>query len=464
MKRFNLIAAALGLVTALASTAIGAPILTLQRSIDEAVAHSPGLSAYRHLVQAAREDITVKRGSTLPYLSSNLQLYEVNGFPAAPYTTLHLVIPENGFGAAAIVHNPNAHWAPVAIQEVGVNYPLYKEGSVMGLNNPPVVAAARAVLTEQELLSILQAQKLILDVTQAYVNAASFRDQSDLQDQIVALHEKQLKIVRAEVSLGLALPMQIDIVRAQLEAARKIQVAARQSMNSYCTLLSTLMGRGSDYAFALDHTKLPLPTLPSLQEFLGRVMPVHPALRVQGTKIEVAQQEVKIEQANLLPTAELHTKFAGAEDLDYFNGNEAHRRPTEFQAYITVSIPLWDFGQRRAASREAQDKLLYEKDSHEQLDLQIRSAITTVYGRIDDYARNVAIAESAYLRDQQDLMLARAQRRQGVIDELQLVMTQVAQANAEVSVEGATQLERLEYADLQNLAGGAWQWIRQTIN
>jgi outer membrane protein TolC len=459
MKRLNLFALSLVMLLALASVAASAPTVTLQQCIDAAVLHNPGLSAYRHLIEAAREEITVQRGTTLPYLSSNLEAYEVNGFPAAPYTTLHLVIPDNAGTAPSNIHNPNAHWAPVAIQEVGVSYPLYKQGSIMGLNNPPVVLAARAQLTEQELLSLLQAQKLILDVTQTYVNAASFRDQLDLQDQVVALHEKQLKIVRAEVGLGLALPMQIDIVRAQLEAARQVQEMAHQSVNSYSTLLSTLMGRGSDYSFELDRRKMATHPLPSLQEFLGRVMPVHPALRVQKAKVDVAQQEVKIEQANLLPTAELHTKFAGAEDLDYFNGNEAHRRPTEFQAYIGVAIPLWDFGQRRAASRQSEDKLLYEKDTTQQLDLQIRSAITTVYGRIEEYARNVAIAQGMYARDEQNLILARAQRRQGVIDELALIMAEISDENALIALESSNLLQRLEYADLQNLAGGTWQWM-----
>src|SRR5262249_55455236 len=154
------------------------------------------------------------------------------------------------------------------------------------------------------------------------------------------------------------------------------------------------------------------------------------------------------------------TKFAGAEDLDYFNGNGTHRRPTEFQAYISVAIPLWDFGQRRAASRESEDKLLFEKDSNQQLDLEIRSAITTVYGRIEEYARNVAIAQGMYARDQQNLILARAQRRQGMIDELALTLSEISEQNASIALESANLLQRIEYADLQNLGGGTWQWIR----
>ena len=435
MKRLTVIAVSIVLAVALASTAMCGPTLTLQRCIDDAVQHSPGLSAYRHLVAAAKENIIKRQGATLPYLSSNLDAYEVNGFPAAPYTTLHLVIPQSGFGVAALTHNPNAHWAPVAIEGIGINYPLYKEGSVLGLNNPPSVAVARAELTQQELTSLIRAQKLILDVSTAFLNAASYRDQLALEEQLVALHEKQLKIVRAQVALGLTLPLQIEVVQAQLDAARQAQESAQQIVHSYSTLLSALTGRGSDYNFELDHTKPPLPPLVSLPEFLHQVMPVHPALRVQQAKVEVAQQQLRIAQANLLPTADLHTKFAGAEDMDYFNGNGAHRRPTEFQAFLSVQMPLWDFGERRAATRESEDKLLYEKDSTDQLELDIRSAITNLYGKIDDYAKNVAMAQSAYTKDQQNLALARAQRREGLIDELVLTVAEVADRNAAVSLE-----------------------------
>ncbi|MGD0073191.1 MAG: TolC family protein, partial [Candidatus Binataceae bacterium] len=381
MKGLAAIAVSISLVVIFASAAMSAPVLTLQRCIDDAVQHNPGLSAYRHLVDAARENITKKRGTTLPYLSSNVDVYEVNGFPAAPYTTLHLVIPENGVGVEALTHNPNAHWAPVAIEGIGVNYPLFKEGSILGLNDPPVVAAARAALTQQELTSLIQAQKLILDVTTTFLNATSFRDQLTLEEKLVALHEKQLKIVRAQVGLGITLPLEIQVVQAQLDAARQAQESAQRNVRSYSTLLSSLIGRGTDYDFALDRAKLPVPKLPALPEFLHQVMPIHPALRIQQAKVEVARQQVIVDQASRLPTANLHTKFAGAEDLDYFNGNSAHRRPTEFQAFLSLAIPLWDFGQRSAATRESEDKVLYEKDSSAQLDLQIRSAITTAFGR-----------------------------------------------------------------------------------
>src|SRR5690348_8069952 len=138
----------LALIFALATHAGGAP-LTLPQCIDQAIAHSPRLSAYRHKTAADRYGITKKRGTTLPYVSSKLENYMVNGSPATIWTPLSIGNP----GATLLptargVKNPNAHWDPVGLQEIGASYPLYENGSILGLNNPPVVAQAKAELTE----------------------------------------------------------------------------------------------------------------------------------------------------------------------------------------------------------------------------------------------------------------------------------------------------------------------------
>src|SRR5579872_3629423 len=141
--------------------------LTLQQCIDVALEQSPRLSAYRHKTAADNYDITKRKGTTLPYFSSELSTYMVNGAPATLWTPLSI----NNPGATLVptprgVRNPNAHWDPVGVQEFGVSYPLYSEGSILGLNNPPVVASARAVLTEDQLTAIIEAQKVVLDVSE----------------------------------------------------------------------------------------------------------------------------------------------------------------------------------------------------------------------------------------------------------------------------------------------------------
>jgi outer membrane protein TolC len=461
MKKFAFVPVAFALVASLASQAICAP-LTLKDCIAEAIKHSPGLSAYRHLIAADKADVTKTRGTTLPYLSSRLEGYEVNGFPTTQWSPLGINQPELGLVGLGPLRNQNAHWSPVGVEEIGVTYPLYYEGSILGLNDPPAVASARNVVTEQEFSSQIAEQKVIFDVAGAFVNAASYHDQLRMYEQIVKLDEKQLTIVQAQVKLGLKLPQEVDVYRAQLEAAREAEDSSRLNMQNFSQQLAALMGHtidGESERLELDYSKMPLPPLPGLREFLDHVMPNHPALRVQQAKVEVARQQLRVDQAGILPTVTLNTSFTGAQDFDYFNGSGAHRRTTMFLSYLTIDVPLWDFGQRRAATSESQEKVLYEKDTAAQLALDIRTSIIQAYGKIKELAQTVAERHSTSEKDKLALALATAQRQKGLIDEFTLTAAEVTALTAEASLEAEALLERLEYVDLQNLAGGNWQWM-----
>jgi outer membrane protein TolC len=462
MKKFAAGPIVLALIVALAGRA-SATVLTLQQCIDMAIEQSPQLSAYRHLTAADRYNVTKQRGSTMPYLSSKLSTYMVNGSPATIWTPLGISEP----GIATILASPqgtvvnnNAHWSPVGIQQVGVSYPLYSKGSILGLNNPPVVAAARAHLTQDQLTAIIQMQKVMLDVSEAFLNSVSYHDQLALEQQLVQFVGEQLEITKADVGLGMTLPQQIEIVSAELEAARQAEGSARDIESNYSVQLAALIGRHEDEPFELDTRELPLQPLPSLRQFLSEVMPFHPALRVQDAKIDVAQQQVRVERASNLPTIKLNNEFLVAEDFDYFNGSSVHRRPTEFLSYITADIPIWDFGQRHAASLESTERVEYEKDLRRDVAVKIRTAIAETYGRILDDAKTVAELQSRYVSANQALLLAQAQRQEGEIDESAVVAKKIDAATAQVVLAAAALHEQLDYADLQNLSGGIWHWMQ----
>jgi outer membrane protein TolC len=438
------------LVFALATRAGAAP-LSLQQCIDAAIGQSPLLSAYRHKTASDRYEITKKRGTTLPYLSSTLTNYMINGSPVSPWTPLDINQPE-------IPVNANAHWDPVGIQEIGVSYPLYSEGSILGLNNPPAVASARAVLTEDQLTAIIKAQEVILDVSDAFLNASSYRDQLVIVQQLVQFYDEELEITKAQVALGLILPQQIEIVSAELAAARQAEESAAENERNNSVQLAALIGRHNEDGIELDKRQLPLSPLPQLNEFLSKVMPFHPALAVQDAKVDVARQQLRVDEASQLPTVRLNNDFSAAEDFDYFNGDPGHRRPAQFFSYITVDIPIWDFGQRHAATLESSEQIEYQKDLRRDTEVKIRTSIVETYGKAVDDARQIADAESKYVNASDALRLAQAQRKEGEIDELTLVSKEVDDASARVALEAAQLSGRLDYADLQDLSGGIWHW------
>src|SRR5579871_2651928 len=128
------------LTTASSFHPLDACSMTLKECVLSAISNSPGLSSERHMISAYSADINKKRATTLPNLSAQLQGYEVNGTPVTQWVPSGVFQPENGIGRRG------AHWAPVAIQSVGVTYPILYQGSFLGLNDPPAVAAARSQL------------------------------------------------------------------------------------------------------------------------------------------------------------------------------------------------------------------------------------------------------------------------------------------------------------------------------
>jgi outer membrane protein TolC len=435
------------------SSAWAAP-LSLRECIDQAMDRSPDLAANHHQIEAERADITKKRGTLLPYLSAQGSGYIVNGQSVNEFSVLNLFNAVNG--VAAHFH---ADWDPVTIQEFLLTYPLFYEGSIMGLNDPPAVASSRATMTEQQAQALVSAQKVIFNVVTAYVNIASFEDQLALQEMIVARYQRQLDIVQAQEQLGLKLPKDVEIARGQLQSATDAAESMRQSAASNKVQLAQLIGRGPDPTLEIERTVPPMPKLAPLEEFLAEVLPNNPSLMVDEAKIEVARQQQRVDKVGQWPQANLNTNFATGQADEHFNGSSRFPRPVLYESYITITLPLWDFGQRRAALHESDENLAVSKETLKATAENLRTSITQVYGQIDAFQRTTAALEASYLELERQSDLTRAQRQAGIADELSLVAADLSAENAKLSVLSEQLEEQLQYASLQNLAGGNWAWV-----
>jgi len=455
MKR-SVLACLLTLATSAAGApSAGAAQMSLKDCVVQAIVNSPALSSGRFLVEADKADIKKKRGTTLPYLSSSLQGYEVNGAPVTVWYPLGLFQPENPSSTGT--HNPEAHWAPVGMESVGITYPLLSGGSILGLNDPPPVAISRADMDQQTITNLITEAKVVFNVVTDYIYITAYHLQATTQEQMVEVATKQLEIAKAQVVVGLKLPQQVQVAQAQLDSASRGLEAARENERSFTTDLAKVIGT-SDAELKLDQTPTPLTPLPPLHLFLDRVMANHPALQVQEGKVEVARQQLRVDNANFWPSANLNTSFASAQDLDYFNGSSAHPRPTAFLSYIEVVIPLYDFGQRRAAIDESKQNLLSQSETVKALDLGIRTEIAGAYNQIEQYAESASQFQSAFVKADQAADLARAQYQVGATDQLTVVSAELAALQQKVQVELTEMSERLKYAELQNLAADNWRW------
>jgi len=455
MSRRVLICLVLLAVVAAPATGALADPMTLKDIVVAAIEYSPQLSSGRHMTAAYAAAIKKTRATTLPYFSSQLQGWEINGNPATQWYPLGIFQPENGVQGQ---HNRNAHWGPVGIEEIGITYPLIFEGSILGLNDVPAVAAARAQMSGQEAMNLIAEQKVILDVVSDYIYAATYRRESQAEQKIIETESKQLEIVREQIRLGLKLPQQEEVLQAQIEAATRVKNSADENSQNFKLTLATLIGNRSDQRIELADELPPLAELPPLNGFLDEVMPGHPALRVQNTKVQVAQQQLRVDEANFWPTAILNSNLTAAQNLEYFNGNNLHPRPTAFQSYLTVNVPLYDFGQRKAAISQSRESVLSQQDSVKQAELDIRSSISQAYNDVHQDEEILAGVRGNLVVADQALELAQAQHDEGQIDQLALINAQLATLQQRAVIEIAELPERLKYAELQNLSAGTWHW------
>jgi outer membrane protein TolC len=434
---------------------VNAAPLTLQDCVVAAIRNSPELSAQQHMVDAYRADITKKRSTTLPYLSSQLQSYELNGSPVTPWSGAGAFEPENGLGRRSV------HWTPVGIESIGVSYPIINEGSLFGLNHPPVVSAARAQEHQGEIIQILAKQKLIFQVVSDFIYIASYREQAVTLGRIVDRLNLELQIVQTQVRLGRKLPHHAELIAEEQRAFDSARFASLENATNFVADLSLMIGTDAttpERAIEIDNKTPQLVRLPSLSRFLAQALSKHPALQAQNTNIEIARQQLRVDDANQWPTANLNLSFQGAQDLDYFNGNRTHIRPTAFQSYLTVNIPLFDFGGRRAAISESQENLMSQREQLKQVELDIRSSITRAYGDILEDVATTARLQSQLEADDEKLTIARAQMAQGDTDRLEVLRAETVTLQDALTIQLAAMSERLKYAELQNLSAGNWHW------
>lgn len=428
-----------------AAIAMAAP-LTLRECIMQAIHHSPALSAARHDAQAVREAVTERQRALFPSLSAQTSAYEVNGAAASPFSALRVFDAENP--------PVNAHWGPVGIESIGVTYPLIQSGSILGLNNPPEVAAARAAVDEKLAEILLVEQKVAFDTATAYLYATWYRSEVALASRILQLSQQRLEIIQYQAQLDLRLPQDVELARAQVAAAQQAADSARLNADDSVAALAGLVGRPDD-DLTIETTPAPTPWLPPVKDFLAHVMPMHPALRVQQGRIEIAQQQVRVDKAALYPSVKLNLGFTGAQNLEHFQGNTL----SNFLSFIQVDIPIFDFGRRKAAIRESQERAASALDALKAIDLGLRNSISQTYSQIIDADERVTTLQTYVLKANNAAALAGAQRHEGLIDELTWVDAQLQLPAAQIALGHGQLFMQLKYAELRNLSGGIWQWL-----
>ena len=113
--------------------------LTLKDCVGIALGRSPDLRAADLEIRAAGETVTAARASLLPSLYGTATAQTISGQATNAFSLLNIVdVQDNG-----VISKANTRGL-VGFGSVTLNYDLFKNGSVFGLNDAPVIGVAKA--------------------------------------------------------------------------------------------------------------------------------------------------------------------------------------------------------------------------------------------------------------------------------------------------------------------------------
>jgi outer membrane protein TolC len=427
--------------------------LTLHECINEALGRSPRLTSEQYNLAGDQEAIKKARAGLLPNLQVHGALENLTGSPISPFSVLGI----NEIDVTGVVTNrsnaarANANFDTVGTGSLVLNYPLYQKGSILGLNNAPAVAAAKSTYVRQQWTIRLSEQTVIETLAGAYFNATAYQRKVEIDQHRVELSKKRLEITQQELALGLTLPQNVELAKAELAADQQLLQAGKQRAADGTMQLAQLIGRPLHQQLNLDLSEPRIPPLPPLDQLLNRVAKTHPAIGMQQANIDVAKQNLRIAESALWPTVNLTSSYTQATAF-------ATENPHLFTFGLNVSIPVFDWGYNLDNKREERDRLKAAQAELGQVDLDLRESILTLLSDIHTTESSIAALESDYVQAKNIFDLTNEQHEQGIAKELALVNAESDLVRVKDQLILAKLVQQLQYVQLQKVSGGVWAW------
>jgi outer membrane protein TolC len=422
--------------------------LTLHDCIGIALGESPALEANRDEVASADQEVRAERGKALPNLTGTGGAEAFSGNP----TNKFAVVNAGSSSAVGVATQKNVN-GEVEVYTARVRYPVFKDGSILGLNNAPAIAEKKAKKRALAWTLNLTRQEVIYRIIDEYITTVSARNRSSLATRRVKLLEQSAAITEQQEKQGLKLPIDVKVARDQLRGARGLAKLLRQQAVAGSLELSRSLGLPSSAELSLAGT-LPDPPYPppTAEQLLGASLSHHPSLERQRALIDEAKQDYRLERYRLYPSVYLD---GSAIYLDDFGSSNA----SAYAGTVTVSVPIFDFGAQLATARSKLMKYKAEEAKLLSTADDVTYEILKAYRSIYILSHNILSLQDDISKLERDVQVIQSQQQQGIAEPLTVIEKELHLLSRQDDLQGLEARRLTLYAVLQKEAGGAWTWI-----
>jgi len=420
--------------------------LTLYDCISLALNESPLLAASRLDVASATEEARAARGQALPRIDA-LGSYQV--FTGSPTNKFAIVGPGN----IGVATSNNVEQGAVEIYSAHLSYPLFRDGSILGLNTGPAEASKLARKRDLAWTSKLRREDVIERITTAYVSTVSAMNRAGYAERRVDLLQKQVSITDEQQKQGLMLPIDLKVARSQLNGAQTLSKILRQQAVAGRIELARALGFESESELHLSNELPEPPEPPSAEQLLGPGLAQHPQLQVQHAIIDEARENYRLERFRLYPSVTLE---GSAVHIDDFGSESAE----VYLGAVNVNVPIFDFGAQMSTTRARLARYQAERARLSAVTDDLTFQIVNIYQSIYVLSQNILSLQEEVARADRDVQVIGSQAQQGISPPLTAIEKELRLIARRDDLDGLEVRRLMLYAELQKASGGAWKWIQ----
>jgi multidrug efflux system outer membrane protein len=429
--------------------------LTVKDCIALALNESPLLDASRLDVASATEEARAARGKALPEITASASAQLFAGSPVSKFFIVNT-------GSTTIVGgNPNntsnertVDGAGVEVYSAHLAYPLFRDGSILGLNTAPAEASKLARRRNLAWTSKMRREDVIARITDAFITTVSAMNRAGYAERRVKLLQQQVDITREQQKQGLMLPIDLKLAQTQLSGAQTLSKILRQQAVAGRIQLSRALGFESPDQLHLSNALPEPPDPPSADKILSpAVLAEHPSLEIQKAVIDQAQQDYRLERFRLYPSVNLE---GSALHIDDFGNSGAEI----YLGAVTVDVPIFDFGSQTSTTRAKLAKYQAERSRLASVADDVTFEVVTIYQSIYVLSQNILSLQQEVAKADRDLQVIGSQQQAGISPPLTAIEKELHYISRKDDLDGLQVRRLMLYAALQKAAGGSWKWIQ----
>jgi multidrug efflux system outer membrane protein len=403
--------------------------------VQRALANNRDLKVAVAQVEEARSLYRVQRADVLPTIALSAEATRNHAGPQALGATSGRDLTQIDPGIGAVTYERYALSAGVA------SFELDFWGRVRNLT-----AAARASYLSSVAAARAFQLSLIRDVSNAYLASLEARERLALAEATVRSRREGLRIAKRRLDAGVTSALDYSQAETLLTQAETELAALKLTRAQSENLLTTLVGAPID-----GNLPDPLPLADQTRtEALAAGVPselltTRPDIIAAEERLRGARANIGAARAAFLPSISLTGNYGyTSSDLNELVGSEGRL----WTYGPTITLPLFDFGRRRAnldvaKAREIQAVADYERTIQD----SFREVADALAGR-QFLAEQVAAQERATNAQRRLAELARTRYREGVVSYLEVLD---AERNLFAAEQALLQDRRAEVSNLVSL-------------